>query len=335
MTVSVVSTRPDGDWRATATAIPDGAAIVHVADGAADLPGIAATTWAIAATRAFDQVVLDVSGSGVAEPRLRELGAAARVVAPPAEAIPQVLESGVAALVFAEGESALVAALAAARAGVSVVRVGGAVARTGAARAIARLAELHLVFGEDDALALRDRFPALPVAVVGDPVADAVRRFAHAASERATWRALGLEPGRYVLASPGAPGLAGLAARVPVVVESVEADADDPAARAPAMVDAGDPSVPGLGAPVRRVPPLPYVEHLSLLRAAGAVVTRSRAVRAEADALGVHWYPSGADVGPLAGAGRPAPKPIPLRGGRAGARVAQALVANFARVRLA
>src|SRR5262249_35720666 len=109
-----------------------------------------------------------------------------------------------------------------------------------------------------------------------------------------------------------------------------------------------------LGASVVR--DLGFVERLSLERAAGAIVTDSRRVQEEAAALGIRCYVPGepdrrlrADTGgttlglgddpwalaTVTPAGNPpTPCAIPLWDGRAGARVAAVLVANFARVLL-
>jgi hypothetical protein len=148
------------------------------------------------------------------------------------------------------------AALAASRLGISLVRVGGAVGDGGSARVIARLADLQLVNHAEDARALRSHAAPERLHVVGNPAIDAVRRFARAASQRAAWRRLGLEPGSYTLAS-----LCGDAALpVSAVVEP-----------------------PGTG----------YVDHLSLVQAARTVVTDSPRVRDEAAALGVGHHAPG------------------------------------------
>ena len=309
--------RSNGHGPLATVAQPDGAAIVHVGESDDDVLRLAAVSWAIEHAQAFDQVVL--SERPDAERRLAELGAGAmrrlRADSGNVAELQQTLEHArcIAVLVHSGGEAGLSAALAAARAGISVVRLGGDIGDDGAARAIASLADIQLVFSEDDAATLRSRYPAERIHVVGNPVVDAVRRFAQPAVARAAWRPLGLQPGGYVLACEPVSGLAELSARERLVIES-----------------ATDRDVRPAGARVVRAPD--YLDHLSLLRAAGAVVTSSVRVRDEAAALGVHCYAASEQVPPLAG--RPAPQAIPLWDGRAGARVARVLVANFARVRV-
>ena len=310
------------DWQSIAAAQSDGAAIVHVSSRGDDLPRIAALTWAIAAAGVFDQLVLDVARETGAERALDELSAAAAVrrldTSSGLLAALQDALAGmrcVAVVVQADDDAALAGALASARLGISVVRVGRAAGDHGSARAIARLADLQLVFGDDDARALRTRFAPERIHVVGNPVVDAVRRFAGEASARAAWRPLQLEPGRYVLATAPVGGLTRLAARHRLVVEAPASW--DPSAALEA------------GARVVRAPG--YVDHLSLLRSAGAVVTDCARVREEAAVFGIECRASGDDVEtPFAGE-----RVIPLCDGRAGARAARVLVTNFARVRLA
>ena len=105
-------------------------------------------------------------------------------------------------------------------------------------------------------------------------------------------------------------------------------------------------------------PPLGYLDFLSLQSGAGAVVTDSGTVQEETSALGVRCYTlRGLDrardhaharhqraarattraTSPTCGwpPGPPTPSAIPLWDGRAAARVADALVANYALVRAA
>jgi UDP-N-acetylglucosamine 2-epimerase (non-hydrolysing) len=315
-----------GDWHSAAIAQADGAVIAHLASRHEDLPRIAAVSWALARPNAFEQIVLDVAPQPGAERMLAGLGAGAAVVRPEApsgllEAVRDELAGRrcIALIVYADDDDALAGALAAARLGVSVVRIGGAPRDDGASRAVVRLADLQLVFGDEDALALRGRVPRERIHVVGNPAIDVVRRFGQQATARAAWRELGAEPGTYALAVlEGALPVAGLdelAARETLVIEGAPAG----------TVVAG----------TRVAGPLAYVDHLSLVRFAGAVVTTSARVRDEAAALGVSSYASGAEVPPLASTARPAPNVIPLWDGRAGARIARVVIANFARVRLA
>lgn len=314
------------DWQRAATVQSDGSIVVHVCGGHESLPSVAATSWAIARCNAFEQVVLDLAPEPGAAAALSELGAAGAVRRLDASAVLQDVLAGMrcaAVLVHDDGDASLAAALASARLGISLVRIGASVGDHGVARAIVRLADLQLVFGDDDARALQARVPLERIYVVGNPVVDVIRRFGQAATARAAWRALNVEPGRYVLAvlagGESVPGLVQLASRRRLVVE------------APASWDAGD--VLAAGARVVRAPR--YVDHLSLLRSAATALTDSSRVRAEAAALGVACHALGDDLGALADADQAEPKVIPLWDGRAGARIARVLVANFARVRLA
>jgi UDP-N-acetylglucosamine 2-epimerase (non-hydrolysing) len=317
---------PSSDWHNSAIAQADGAVIAHLASRHEDLSRIAAVSWALARSNAFEQIVLDVAPQRGAERMLAGLGVEAAVVRPDApsgllEAVRAELAGvrSIALVVYADDGDALAGALAAARLGLSVVRIGGAPRDDGASRAVVRLADLQLVFGDEDALALHGRVPRERIHVVGNPAIDVVRRFAQQAAARAAWREIGAEPGTYVLAVlEGAlpvTGLDELAARETLVIEAAPGGA--------------------VAAGTRVVGPLGYVDHLSLVRSAGAVVTTSARVRDEAAALGVSSYASGAEVPPLASTARPAPNVIPLWDGRAGARVARVVIANFARVRLA
>jgi UDP-N-acetylglucosamine 2-epimerase len=144
----------------------------------------------------------------------------------------------------------------------------------------------------DDARALRPRVAPERIYVVGEPAVDAVRRFGQRATLRAAWKDHRVEPGGYTLVSSGFGG-----------EDDLPADA------------------------VVEPAPAGYVEHLSLLQSARAVLTRSPRVGYEAAALGVPCLHETARDGADAHG-------LPLWDGRAGARVARVLVANFARVRL-
>jgi hypothetical protein len=291
--MSVIHTTSGQVGAPTGIAQPDGAVIVHAGGGADALPGIAATSWAIARSGAFEQLIFDTSGAAHALLELRADAAVVRIdgsrglLGTLQEALAEL--RCVAVMVHADDDAGLAAALAASRLGLSVVRVGGALGDGRSARVIARLADLQLVNHADDARALRTQGAPERLHVVGNPAIDAVRRFARAASRRAGWRRLGLEPGSYSLAS-------------------LCADATLP--------DGAVVEPPGTG----------YVDHLSLVQAARTVVTDSPRVRDEAAALGVRHHAPGE-------AQAPEPAAIPLWDGRAGARITRVLVANFARVR--
>ncbi len=201
------------------------------------------------------------------------------------------------------------------------------------------------------------------VRVVGSAIVDSLRRAEAGARAVAAWTRYGVEPGRYVLATVQRPvnvddderlariveGLAALAGRVPVVFSM------HPRTRA-RLEEMGD-AHRLVAAGVRCVPPLPYVEFLSLQAGAGAVVTDSGAVQVEASALGVSCFTLGASTEREAtvvqgtnrllgydprdiAVVRPRPamagrRPIPLWDGQAGERMASELIASYALVRTA
>jgi UDP-N-acetylglucosamine 2-epimerase len=346
-------------WQRDAVAQHDGGVLVHVTGAAEDTPRVAAAIWALEETGAFDQLVIDASAGGSITTALAELAVATPVrrVGATDAALPDALRDElartpcVAVVVHADGDVALAAALAAARQGVALVRVGPVLPGS-TMRVLRRLADLLLVYAEDDAEALRGAVAPERVHVIGNPLIDAVRRFSREAVTRAAWRPQRVEPGRYVLAVlTGAPAaafgepLAELAAAVPMVVEaSLEWERSGLLTSAEAA-----------GARRARAPG--FVERLSLERGAGAIVTDSARVQEEAAALGIRCHALGVARGRVrldAGgttvsmsrdpralarvrpdANAPTPCAIPQWDGRAGARLAEVLVANFARVRLA
>lgn len=198
---------------------------------------------------------------------------------------------------------------------------------------------------------------------VGSTAVDTLRWAERAAAERVTWRRFGAERGRYVLVTLHRPAnvddderlariveaLAGLARRVPVIFPLHPRTRE----RLKPMGDAHR----LLAAGVLCGPPLGYLDFLSLQSGAGAVVTDSGTVQEESSALGVPCYTLragtertitlthgtnvllGDDPRDLSdvrlAAGPPTPSAIPLWDGRASARIADALVANYALVRAA
>jgi UDP-N-acetylglucosamine 2-epimerase (non-hydrolysing) len=201
------------------------------------------------------------------------------------------------------------------------------------------------------------------VHLVGSTAIDALRRYERVAGERETWRRFGAARGSYVLVTLHRPSnvddderlariveaLAALAERVPVIFPL------HPRTRR-RLKPMGD-AHRLLAAGVLCGPPLGYLDFLSLQTGAGAIVTDSGTVQDEASALGVrcHTLRSStertitlthgtnallsddprdvADVRPSSTP--PTPCAIPLWDGRAGERVAGALVANYALVRAA
>jgi UDP-N-acetylglucosamine 2-epimerase (non-hydrolysing) len=201
------------------------------------------------------------------------------------------------------------------------------------------------------------------VHVTGSTAVDSVRRWERRALDRAVWQRYGLARGSYALVTLHRPAnvddderlariveaLAALAVEVPVVFPL------HPRTRA-RLKPMGD-AHRLLAAGVLCGPPLGYLDFLSLQAGAGAVVTDSGTVQEETSALGVRCYTlrastertitlthgtnallgddprDVADIRPWPG--DPTPCAIPLWDGRAGERVADALVANYALVRAA
>ena len=282
---------------------------------------MAGTVRALGETRAFEQVVLDATGG--AERVLSELGLDVPIHALQDE---PALHGAAALLVHSDGTAALAGALAAARAGVAVVRVGPIPRGSASARAVARLSDLVLVAGVDDARALAPRIGAERIHVIGNPLLDVVRRCSREAIFRAAWRRFDVMPGRFVFAVLGdepddalsAP-LAALAAETPLVI-------DASAAWRACLAGAAQ-------AGARVTEELGFVDRLSLEKAAAAIVSSSARAHEEAAALGIVCHDP-VDL-PLRAAPAPLPRTVPLWDGHAGIRLAGVLVANFARVRLA
>jgi hypothetical protein len=304
---------------------PDGTTLAHLSAVAEDLPRLAGALRGLADTAAFEQVVLDATGA--AERVLAELeihvpvqpvgsdlhGAAA-------------LRDAAALLVHSDGTAALAGALAAAREGVAVVRVGPIPRGSASALAVARLADLVLVADEDDARALTPRIGAERMHVIGTPLIDVVRRCSREAILRAAWRRFDVMPGRFVLAildeEPDAElsePLAALAADTPLVID---------ASRAWSECLAG-----AVKAGARVSEELGFIDRLSLEKAASAIVSRSARAQEEAAAIGIRWHDP-AELPLRAAPAPPLPRTVPLWDGNAGARLAEVLVANFARLRL-
>ena len=220
-------------------------------------------------------------------------------------------------LVHVDGHAELCCALAAARLGVSVVRVGGK-PHNGAGRVIARLADLLLSRSPLDDVAPRTPMTPERVFAIGNPLVELVQRYADAALDEAAWQDLGVDPGNYVLGI-----LTGAAP-----FGALEAWRHDLEERFPLVLEApSDYSVAG----ARLVSAASFVKRLSLERGAKAIFTDSTRVCEEAAVLGV---PCQALTGHAAGE----PPALTVDGSRwdrqACRRAADAVVANLARVRL-
>jgi UDP-N-acetylglucosamine 2-epimerase (non-hydrolysing) len=193
---------------------------------------------------------------------------------------------------------------------------------------------------------------------VGNTMIDSLRRCERRARELRAWDKVGMEERAYVLVTLHRPsnvddavrlqeivgGLVGLAAHAPVIFPI------HPRTRTRLAEDGGLSRLEAAG--VVCIEPVAYLEFLSLQAGAGAVVTDSGGVQEEASALGVSCYtfrpnterpitlthgtnvllgdnPAEiAEVRPSPHS--PTPSAIPLWDGRAGERVADVIVANYA-----
>jgi hypothetical protein len=297
-------------WLESATPRDDGEGLVHVVATAEDPPRVAPVIWAIEEAAHFEQRVLAgfAGAAGVLE--------ALNVRLPVTELVPTGLmeklelelagRPPVAVVIHGEGEVGLAASIVAARQSLAVVRVGRASDPSPISRALARVADLLLVPDEDEREALKlMRIGAERIHVVGNPLVGAVRRFVRQAAERETARAHGVSPGAYVLAVRTGVSAWPVTTDLPVVTVVAGAAAAS-------------------GGRVVRDPS--FIDRLSLERSAALIVTDSERAMQEAAALGVPCRTVGVQ--------KPAGPAIPLRDGRAGRRIAEVVVANFARVRL-
>jgi len=201
------------------------------------------------------------------------------------------------------------------------------------------------------------------VHLVGSTAVDSLRRAERTAVGRAVWERYGTGRGEYVLVTLHRPANVDDDERLARIVEALAALADrlpvifplHPRTRQ-RLKPMGD-AHRLLAAGVLCGPPLRYLDFLSLQAGAGAVITDSGTIQEEASALGVRCFTLrssteraitlthgtnamlGLDPRDLAdvniAAGPPTPCAIPLWDGRAGERVAETLVANYALVRAA
>jgi UDP-N-acetylglucosamine 2-epimerase (non-hydrolysing) len=293
---------PSGHWLDRASVRNDGEGLIHVVAGAAIAPRVAPVVWALAEVGAFAQRVL-TSGTRGAE--LHELDVREGVIELGSEGLMDALtrelvaRRPVAVLVHGEGEAALAASIAAARHGLGLVRIGRASDGSAMSRAVARLADLILVPDEEEATALSEQKVAPErVHIVGSPLIGAVRRYTREAAEREAYRERGLEHERYAL-------LVHTGATPPELGED-----------------------PGLPLLTIAAGSMGFVERLSLERSAALILSDDERTLEEAAALGVQCRA----IGALTSA--PTSPAIPLWDGRAGSRIAEVVVANFARVSL-
>ena len=268
-------------------------------------------------------------------------------------------------LVCGDDDSALAAALAAAKLTIAVAHLGSGMRSWDWTRpeeinrsVIDRLSDaLFTSFSEANDNLAHEGVPVGRVHAVGSTRIDVLRRCEAHARRRAAWRLHGVEEGGYTLVAlrrgdslraPGrleqlASALGELTRNCDVLLLGHAATRDVlESERSTALLSA---------AGVRCVDAAGYVETLSLECGAGAIVTDSCSVQEEATALGIRCYtlldatPStvtlthgtnvllGEDAAGLRAAlpagGDPTPAAIPLWDGRAAERVADVLVANF------
>ena len=301
-------------WLDDATARDDGEGLLHVLATAEDAPRVAPVIWAIEDAAHFEQRV--VAGFAGAAAVLEELEVRTSVTELGSTGLMAQLQKELAArppvavVIHGEGELALAASIVAARHSLAVVRIGRTSDPSAIARALARVADILLVPDEEELEALKlMRIGEERIHVVGNPLVGAVRRFARHAAERHAAHALGLQEGAYALAVRTGSRPVVVATDLPVLTVLA---ADAATARAAA------------GERVVRTPG--FIDRLSLERSAALIVTDSARAVQEAAALGVPCRAVGIE--------KPASPAIPLRDGRAGRRIAEVVVANFARVRL-
>jgi len=222
---------------------------------------------------------------------------------------------------------------------------------------IDRLADSLFTASADAGTNLRDEgVPDGRIHFVGNTGIDTLRRYEADALTRAAWKDYGAEKQAYTLVTLERPESMATAERPARIVAAL----GDLTATAPVLL-LQRPRTGALNsqvsqsllaaAGVRSVEPVPYLEALSLKAGAGAIVTDADAVQDEASALGISCYtlaqttartvtlthgtnvllgPDPSAIAFVAPARRPpTPAAIPLWDGRAGERVASALVANY------
>jgi UDP-N-acetylglucosamine 2-epimerase (non-hydrolysing) len=221
-----------------------------------------------------------------------------------------------------------------------------------------RLSDTLFTHSEDAAANLRaEGVPDSRIHFVGNPRVDVLRRWEPRARALAAWESYGARRHEYTFVTlqrpetfeaPGclsrlAEPLAQVAAAGPVLLAVHPATAEPLGSEEAVRLLAG--------APITTITPAGYLEWLSLLCGAGAIVTDAPTIQDDASALGVRCYsllqrsartstlthgtnvllgtdPSAiATVSPTGCA--PTPAAVPLWDGRAGERIANALAANY------
>ncbi len=346
----------------------DTSRMLHVIGEVDDVCRVVPVCAALDGAGAFDHVAVDASPGPGASSALEEFGVSlttrrlditgrsiARRLGALLEGFDGLLpaEAPMAVIIYSDDDASLACALSAARHRVPVVRVIAGVDDTGASPVdtngilLNRLADLLLAPNQEHADRLvREHVPRHRIQVVGDPLMDMVRRYTRRSVALAVCRGHGVQPGgfafveltgRHVSATLAEP-LSALAARFPLLVQ-IDPSAESAYERA------------GLTALLREreatfVEPGGFAARLCLERAAAAIVTDSRRTRDRAALLSVpcrlvsetRGAPASADgdAWDIAGLLRRHRGSNfgakSLRDGGAPGRLADAIIANFARV---
>jgi UDP-N-acetylglucosamine 2-epimerase (non-hydrolysing) len=330
----------------------DGYQVLHVLGAVDDLCRAVPVASALDGAGSFEHIGVDASPDQAAQATAEGLGAslkmrgldvggrsAARRLGALLEGFDELIAElrPTAAIVYAHDDASLACAISAARQRVPVVRVlAGTEAPSMLTNSVLlnRLADLLLATDQAQADALVSaRVPRQRVQVVGDPLINMIREHARRSDAAAVCRRHGVRAGGYLLA----------ALTTPTVSDALIATLAELAHGSPLLVEV-EPSqrarVAGLlaGAATAVLERSSLPTRLRLERSAGAIVTDSPRVWDRAALLGVPCRlldDSAGDFGELAelwSPGRFRRDDKPLRDAAAPRRLADAIVANFARV---
>ena len=142
----------------------------------------------------------------------------------------------------------------------------------------------------------REGIPADRVHYVGNTMIDSLRKYEHTARAREAWAELGLEQREYVLITLHRPSNVDDPARLHALADELcRLGRRHPAVfpvhpRTQAALEKAGRLAELESAGVRCIPPLGYLDFLSLETGAGAILTDSGGVQEEAAALGVRCY---------------------------------------------
>jgi UDP-N-acetylglucosamine 2-epimerase (non-hydrolysing) len=268
-------------------------------------------------------------------------------------------------LVAGEDDVVVAAALAAVKLEVAVARLGAGLRcwdwtlPDEVDRAVAdRLADTLFTCNEEAAGNLRaEGVPDGRIYAVGNTRIDLLRRHEAAARAAAAWRACDVQEHGYTLVTLHRAASVATAGRVAAIAAALGELAQagpvllvqHPSTRA--VLEGDDARALLAAAGVRSVDPRDYVERLSLMAAAGAIVTDAGTVQEESSALGIRCFSLGrttahtitlthgtnallgddpSEISAVRPSRRaPTPAAIPMWDGRASERVADALAANY------